>query len=340
MSKICPICGLENIDEANVCVNCGAKFQEIKPERTIMPEHQTNESTTPQYYGQSQQYTPKQSSNKMRILIAFIAIGVVISLLLVVFLNPLNTSQTLEVYTGSGPKVSLQSLTNGNAMAIPELGHTAVYGYYIAGTRIGEISYTTEDEITYQGEECLKITGVGSFNMDMYGYQMDFSYDYISYVSKSDYRLVYSEYNYEYTEPSTMEMTMIMSADKESGEITITTNGIDTVMKMPEEYWQLSDLSNNIYVGYEKDLTYTTESQGMETEVNMKISVKEKEDVTVKLGTFLDCYQIEIETEQNGITSTTTLWVNEEGITPKMEVDTGSGSVISMKIVFKLENYT
>jgi len=78
----------------------------------------------------------------------------------------------------------------------------------------------------------------------------------------------------------------------------------------------------------------------METEVNMKISVKEKEDVTVKLGTFLDCYQIEIETEQNGITSTTTLWVNEEGITPKMEVDTGSGSVISMKIVFKLENYT
>ena len=52
-----------------------------------------------------------------------------------------------------GPMASLQSIaTGGNALTTPDISHTAVYGYYLMGVKIGSISFTNIGEEYYEGE--------------------------------------------------------------------------------------------------------------------------------------------------------------------------------------------
>jgi hypothetical protein len=189
----------------------------------------------------------------------------------------------------------------------------------MGSSKVGDISFTSVGEQSYGGNQCNKITGDGNFYFEIYGQSMEANFDIDAYISQSDGILNYCEYSFEFCNPFSMDMDMILDIDKDNGEITITVDSslIDsqsTVIKTPDEYWECTILRDNLYVGYSKEVTYAMDVLGIDTEVSLKISVIGIEDVTVKKGTFEDCYIIQIDQEQAYSTSTSTIWVDEDGI--------------------------
>lgn len=358
MNKYCPICGIENLGEAVTCINCRANFQGIIPTNNTPDQQATYESGMPQYYGQTQQYTPKKSPKKIMSIIA-VAAALVISVFLIgSFLadGPFKDiddkyEDEYKIHVAGGPEANLESIVSGgNALTTPDIGHTAVYGYYMGYYRIGEISFTNMGEETYNGEYCEKIYGNGYLNFDVFGQAIGTDYDLSAFVTKADSILVHSVYSFYFNKPFKMDMEMTLDLNKENGEITITayssiTGSISTAIEVSDDYWNIKLLEENLYVGYIEEITYITSVAGYETTVTLRISVVGKEDVSVPKGTFEECYRIEIEQTETLTSSTTTqkIWITEDGICPKMEIigitSTFDYEEISEGMSIELEEY-
>jgi len=253
-------------------------------------------------------------------IIGIIAIIVVI-ILLVIFLVPStdNGIDKTKIYTGSGPQINLQSIATGNTIAIPELGHTAIYGFYMDSERVGDITYSTEEEEVYEGIDCYKITGNG----DMSGGFTGLRYDFLSYIAKSDNSLVFSRYTYYSGDTETNYTTRV---DKDTGKLITEVGGTEVVYTMPESFWEVSDLHDDLDLDYEKQITIKSEASGSEIEIIINISVSTIEDVNTPIGLFKDCYKVDMQIKQQTFTTTTSIWINDQGLTPKMEVYLTEGS--------------
>jgi hypothetical protein len=99
-------------------------------------------------------------------------------------------------------------------------------------------------------------------------------------------------------------------------------------------------LKDNLFVGYLKEVAYTINAMGFDTEVNLIISVTGQEDITVNQGTFEDCYKVEIQQVQGIVNSTSILWIDENGICPKMQLGASTTSSFSYEgMIIELEEY-
>jgi len=374
MYRYCSKCGCKCLENTKFCTSCGVELVQYSASTTpetvnnyndfeqqvsdTYEQPQPQQAVTPQYYPQQQDYSYQQKPSKLKPILAVIGaiaiVGMVIAILLFVPFNS-NTSTPNIEYITVGPKVSLQSLANGNTLVIPEVGFTGVYGYYTNGKKIGEISFTSEGYKIYDNEQCIKVVGDGYFDFSSTGQETSVNYEYNAYVANDDYNLKYLNMvlTYEFPEDFDfgwdMNTELTMEFDEDAGEITSSyaTNGADNsmVMKMSDEYWELSDMFTNLYVGYKKEFSYTMDYMGTSSEMTIKFEVTGQEDVTVSAGKFKDCYIVEYGQEYYGSFSTSsTVWVNENGIVPKMELagstsmtdtDTQSGTM-----VLQLESYS
>lgn len=353
MNKYCPLCGIENPKEAVYCGHCGARFDfRIQPNNTSFQQG-NNDSLKPQYNEKNQQYSiPKKPLKKYKPIIAIAVIGIVAiligALLMTGYLNDeaINDSYINKIHVKGGPKANIESIvSSGNALTTPAEGHTAVYGYYLSSSKIGEISFTTEGEEIYGGKQCNKITGGGNFNFNIYGQSVGANFDIGAYISKNDEILSNCRYSFDFNKPYNMNMDMILDIDKEEGEITVTIDSslmssTSTVIKVSDEYWECTLLEENLYIGYIKEVTYSMNAYGYDAEVNLKISVIGQEDVTVKKGTFEDCYIVQIDQEQGYATTTSKIWIDQDGICPKMQIGSNGSSSISYEgMTIELEEY-
>jgi hypothetical protein len=253
-------------------------------------------------------------SNYNKSILGIVTIIVVI-ILLVILLVPStdNDIDKTKIYTGSGPRINLQSITSGNTLAVPELGHTAIYGFYSDDERIGEITYSTEKEEVYEGTVCYKITGTG----DMSGGFTGLKYEFVSYIAKSDNSLVFSRYTYF---SGDIETNYTARSDRDTGKLITEVGGIEVVYTMPDSFWEVSDLHNDLDLDYEKQITMKSETGGPEIEILINITVSKIEDVNTPIGRFQDCYKLDLLIKQQIVTTTTSVWINDQGITPKMEI--------------------
>ena len=249
-------------------------------------------------------------SNNNKSIIGAIAIIVVIILLTIVITG---CTEETKIYNGSGPQINLQSIATGNTIAVPELGHTAVYGFYMNDERIGDITYSTEEEEIYEGIDCYKITGSG----DIPGGLSGTTYDFVCYSAISDNALVYSRYTY-YTDD--IETNYTARVDRETRKMITEVAGTEVVYTMPESFWEISDLYNDLDLDYEKQISIKSDTGGSEMEIILKITVSKIEDVNTPIGIFKDCFKVDMEIKQQAFTSTTSIWINDQGITPKIEV--------------------
>lgn len=381
MYRYCSKCGCKCLENTKFCTRCGVELVQYSASTTpeavnnyndfeqqvsdTYEQPQPQQAVAPQHYPQQQDYCNQRKPSKLKPILAVIGtiaiVGMVIAILLFVPFNSNNTTPNIG-YTTVGPKVSLQSLANGNTLVIPEVGFTGVYGYYTEGNKIGEISFTSEGYKIYNDEQCIKVVGDGYFDFSSTSQEASVNYGYNAYVANDDYNLKYLNMvlTYEFPEGLDFDMDLdtdvTMEFDEDKGEITssYTANGADNsiVMKMSDEYWELSDMFTNLYVGYKNEFLYTIqippssiETMEYSSEVTIKFEVTGQEDVTVPAGKFKDCYIVEYRQEYYGSFSTSsTVWVNENGIVPKMELagstsmtgtDTQSGTM-----VLQLESYS
>lgn len=355
MSKYCSKCGTKAFDDSLFCEKCGADLDQYTSPTTpetnnnhtdfeqqvadTYQQSQPQQVPNPQYYPQTQNYNTYQKPSKAKPIIAIVAtVAIVTMLIAVYFLVPFggNEEENVSIAT-EGPKVSLQSLANGNSMVIPKVGYTGVYGYYVDGTKIGEISYSSEGNQIYDGEECIKVTGAGDYTFDAVGQEIAITYTYDGYVANDDYNLKYLHFIISY---SGADVEMTMTYDEETGEITTEYSypgyvEQSMVMKMPDNYWEMTNIENILTVGYETEYTYSIDYSGIESETTIQLEVVEKNDVIVPAGKFKDCYKIEM--GQDSIT-TSIVWINEDGVVPTMEVPSESAGT-SGDLVMQLESY-
>ncbi len=350
MNKYCPVCGEKNSEEAAYCLNCGKKLDFIISENKSFEK---NESNDYQNYEENQTYKTTNKPIKKYKILTVISVISVVSILIGAFLisgsfydESINNPSINKIPVKGGPKFNIESIVNsGNALTLPDIGHTAVYGYYLSGVRLGEISFTNVGEENYNGEQCYKITGNGNFNFDIYGQSMEVDFNIDAYISKSDGRLVYFNYDFEINQPFNIDMDMIMDINKENGEITVTVDSSligssSTIIKTSDGFWDCTLLKDDLFVGYLKEVTYTTNVLGYDTDVSLIISVIGKEDVTVKKGTFEDCYIVQIDQDQGYVNSTSIIWIDGNGICPKMQIGSSSYSSISYEgMTIELEEY-
>lgn len=353
MNKYCPLCGIENPNEAVYCKHCGARFDIRAPLDFTSYQQENKNNIKPQYNEKNQQYSiPKKPLKKYKPVIAITVIGVV-AILIGAFLLPgyfddegINDTYINKIHVKGGPKANIESIVSGgNALTTPAEGHTAVYGYYLNSSKIGEISFTAIGEETYGGKQCEKIIGSGNFNFDIFEQSVGANFDIGAYISKSDGILANCRYSFDFNYPYNMNMDMILDIDKEEGEITVTVDSslmsiTSTVIKVTDDYWNCTLLEDNLYVGYIKEVAYIMNVYGYDAEVNLKISVIGQEDITVKKGTFEDCYIIQIDQEQGYATTTSRIWIDGEGICPKMQIGSSGSSSISYEgMTIELEEY-
>ena len=346
--KYCVMCGIENFDDAVFCNSCGAKFEENISTNTQSTNTATNQNPTPQYYGQP--YTPKPPSKNIKPSIAIIAIGITVvlifALLYVTGVFPGGaSSSSLKIPASGGPRGNLQSLTSGNTLVIPDIDHTAVFGYYVNGFRLGSLSFTNKGEESYLGETCYKIQGTGIIDLELYNQSIEMNININGYEVKSDSLLIYYNYdlNMEYLS-NVIDMIGTITVDKENGQITSTsysslTGSTSAVIEVPSDFWTKTNLQDNLYVGYFDEVNYTININGSETDVNIKISVNGQQDVTVTKGTFEDCYIVVIEQTIDSTTTTSYMWVDENFVCPKMQIPNSTASVGYGDLTMELEEY-
>jgi len=353
MNKYCSECGESNSDEASFCLNCGAELKQIYQQNKSYYNEKENQ---PVQYQENQAVSQYPVSNKptrnykfLTVISVIFISAVIIGAYLIsgyIFNEGTNNPSINKISVKGGPKFNIESIVNsGNALTTPEIGHTAVYGYYLIGEKLGEISFTNLGEEYYNGEQCYKITGEGSYNFEIYGQSMDLDYGINAYVSKSDGKLAYFYYDFNINQPFNIDMSMILDINKETGEITVTVDSSmigsqSTVIETSEDYWDCTLLKDDLFVGYLKEVAYTMSVMGIDTEVNLIISVTGQEDVTVNQGTFEDCYVVEIKQIQGYANSTSILWIDENGICPKMQLGGSTTSSISYEgMIIELEEY-
>ena len=353
MNKYCPDCGANNSDEAGFCLNCGVKLrQNYQKNNTYEKERDDQATSYPENQEVSQYPTTNAPTRNYKFLtvicVIFISAVIIGAYLISGFIltDGTNNPSIDKIPVKGGPKFNIESIVNsGNALTTPDIGHTAVYGYYMNGKKLGEISYTTIGQESYKGEQCYKIVGEGSYNFEIYGQSMNLDFDINAYVSTSDGKLAYFYYNFDIDQPFNIDMSMTLDINKENGEITVTVDSSlmesqSTVIETSEDYWDCTLLKDDLFVGYLKEIAYTMSVMGIETEVNLIISVTGIEDVTVNQGTFEDCYIIEIEQDQGFVSSTSTLWIDENGICPKMQLGGSSTYSINYEgMIIELEEY-
>jgi hypothetical protein len=356
--KYCPTCGMENIDDAVFCKSCGVKIG-VVPVANNQPVQKTPEQNmTIQSYAQPYPYALQHPSKSTKPIIAVAAIAVasivVIALLFATgFLNDglfdetSGSSDITKIPVTGGPTASLQSIaTGGNALTVPAEEHTAVYGYYMGGSKIGSISFTNVGEETYNGELCTKIEGGGNFDLEVESYSFDMAFDIEGYQSVNDESLQYCNYDFNIGYGTMiMDMTGTVSVDKENNEITstvyssMTDEEISTVIKVDDDFWSYTNLQGDLYVGYYNEITYSTSVGGYDIDSTLTISVTAQEDITVVKGTFEDCYKVEIEQEVQGMTTTSYIWVDENNVCPKMQVSNSAAAMGYGDFVIELEEY-
>ncbi|KYK20967.1 hypothetical protein AYK21_01065 [Thermoplasmatales archaeon SG8-52-2] len=353
MSKYCQDCGANNSNEAGFCLNCGTKLRQYYQENNLFEKEEDNQSIA---YQKNQEMSQQPISNaptknyKFLTVISVIFISaVIIGAYLIsgfIFTEGTSNPSINKVAVKGGPKINIESIVNsGNALTTPEIGHTAVYGYYMSGEKLGELSFTTVGQENYKGEQCYKIIGGGSYNFEIYGQSMDLGFDINAYVSKSDGKLAFFDYDFDINQPFNIDMSMTLDINKENGEITVTVDSSmmesqSTLIKTSEDYWDCTLLKDDLFEGYLKEVAYTMSVMGIETEVNLIISVTGVEDVTVNQGTFEDCYVVEIEQDQGIASSTSIIWIDEDGICPKMQLGGSSTSSFSYEgMIIELEEY-
>jgi len=353
MSKYCPDCGANNSDEAGFCLNCGAKLTHDFQQNNSHYEEVDNQSKAYQKNKEVNRYpisnAPSRNYKFITVISVIIISAVIIGAYLIsgfIFTNETNNPSINKVAVKGGPKFNIESIvSSGNALTTPDIGHTAVYGYYMNGEKLGEISFTNTGQENYKGEQCYNIIGGGSYNFEIYGQSMDLGFEINAYLSKSDGKLAYFYYDFDINEPFNIDMSMTLDINKENNEITVTVNSSlmesqSTIIETSEDYWDCTLLQDDLFVGYLKELAYTMSVMGIETEVNLIISVTGIEDVTVNQGTFEDCYVVEIEQEQGITSSISTLWIDENGICPKMQLGGSSTSSFGYEgMIIELEEY-
>lgn len=342
--KYCSICGVENINNALYCKNCGKKI--VKTANT------NNQSIT-----NSQNHKKTLGKTKPVILLSIIGIAAVIISALVfssgVFNGELFGGVDGSDYnpTGSkvpvagGPTASLQCIaTGGNALTTPYIGHTAVYGYYMNDTRIGSVSFTNTGEELYEGELCNKIIGSGTFDIEIYNLLIEMNFDIEGYESTYDSSLMYCGYDFTGGYAGfTVDMQGTVDVDKDNKEITSTvtssfTGTISTVIKVSDDFWTKTTFNDVLYVGYENEVSYTASAGGYDTPILLRISVIGQEDVTVEKGVFKDCFIVKIEQITGGITTTSYMWIDENNVCPKMQIS--NSAVIGYgNLTIELEEY-
>jgi hypothetical protein len=353
MSKYCPDCGANNSDEAGFCLNCGSKLKQYYQQNNSYYQKGDNESIqNPENQDVSKQpisNAPTRNYKFLTVISVIFISAVIIGAYLIsgfIFTDGTNNPSINKVAVKGGPKFNIESIvSSGNALTTPDIGHTAVYGYYMNGEKLGEMSFTTVNQENYKGEQCYKIVGDGSYNFEIYGQSMDLGFEIDAYVSKSDGKLAYFYYDFDINQPFNIDMSMTLDINKENGEITVTVDNSlmesqSTVIETSEEYWDCTLLQDDLFVGYLKEVAYSMSVMGIETEVNLIISVTGMEDVTVIQGTFEDCYVVEIEQDQGISSSTSTLWIDEDGICPKMQLGGSTTSSFSYEgMIIELEEY-
>ena len=353
MIKYCPECGVRNPEEARFCSSCCAKLNITNEQNNTHVQQKNNEGMMPQYYIKNQQYSiSKKAYSKYKIFTVISVIGVTAIVIGALFITgyfnfeEINEPYINKIHVKGGPRANIESIVSGgNALTTPEDGHTALYGYYMSGSKIGEISFTSIGKQIYSGSQCDKITGDGNFNFNMYGQLIEADFDIDAYISESDGILAYCKYSFDFFKPYNMDMDMILDINKDEGEITVTVDSslIDsssTVIKTSEEYWDCTILKDDLYVGYVKEVNYSMNVLGIDTKVSLKISVIGMEDVNVKKGTFKDCYVLQIDQQQAYSTATSILWIDKDGICPKMQLGNSGSSTISYEgMTIELEEY-
>ena len=351
--KYCNRCNVENLEKASFCINCGTKIDDIIKAENRPVNIQTNKNTQQQYYGQPYPYPLQPSSKNKKPIIAIIVICIATAIIIAsLFISGVftgggsNNFNINKIPVAGGPRGNLQSLaTGGNALTTPDIFHTAVYGYYMNGSKIGSISFTNKGEEYYLGKLCYKIEGGGIFDIQIYNQQLEMDFNINGYVTKSDLTLQY--YNYEFSvgyNGYSMDMSGTIYVDIESGKITLDIyssmiGSISKVIEVPNDFWTTTNLQDNLYVGYSNEVYYSTNVSGYNTDVSMKISVIGQEDVTVSKGTFEDCYIVKIEQTNGGTTTISYMWIDENNVCPKMQILNSSVPYGYGDLVIQLEEY-
>jgi len=353
MNKYCPNCGIKNPEDAGFCLNCGTKFVLDLQQNNKCYQESKNETNNYQGYEENKTNELTKKPIKKYGIFTIISVISVVSIIVGAYLisgslndEDINYPSIDKIPVKGGPKINIESIVNsGNALTVPEIGHIAVYGYYLSDVKLGEVSFTTVGEEYYNGEQCYKIIGEGNFNIEIYEQSMDVNFDIDAYISKIDGKLVYFYYSFNINQPFNIDMNMILDIDKDSGEITVTVDSdligsYSNVIKTSEEYWDCTLLKDDLFVGYLNEIAYTMSVMGIDTDVNLIISVTGQEDVTVKKGTYEDCYIVQIEQTQNYVKSTSTIWIDENGICPKMQLGSSTYSSIGYDgMIIELEEY-
>ncbi len=249
-----------------------------------------------------------------------------------------------------GPKINYGNLATGQMVAIPDIGYSALYGYYYEGKRVGYMNVTTLGYDTYKGSECINISGEGSLiiQKEIMGSMETFNvtYNFMVYNNKEDNTPRYSELIFTYTEPYDLIIVMVDEYDKEKNTVTSTfvTPGIAevTVTILPDDYWNISEEEENFKVGFTETINYITQildptSFQIKEELtsNIKLSIVSQEDIVVPYDEYENCYQLEIVKTQGENISTTKYWITKEGILPQMEIN-----IMDISGMFvKLEEY-
>jgi len=346
MVKFCPKCGTQNFENGIFCSSCGYRF-ESKITQTPQPQqthnNQLQQNPSEQYQQYNQYYPPVQSKPRnMKPILAIIAVAIAaIVITASVFLvftgnnSNSNTSNVQKIPVSGGPRVNMQSLASGSTQTVPEEGCTATYYCYYNGNKIGEITESCTGEMTYNGKNCLKGIGAGELQLEIMGSSVSTTYEYIVYYEKDTLAMVYMTSTYSYTEPYPITMTVTTDYDESSSQIITTTTYLgqtsSSVTTVPSNYWELDDeLVNNLYVGYSTEVSYTVDVDGYESDVTMAISITGIEDVTVPQGTFEGCYVIEIDAGSSLISIK--IWMNENGIVPKLTTSMLSLSDITLEL--------
>ena len=369
--KYCPMCGVENIGTACFCKSCGKKIGENIINNNQPVQAPPNQNMSLQAYGQPYPYSLQPPHRNMKPFIAIAGVGialiVVFALLLTsgVFTSGLlggndgsggvsgaggcgGGTGTTKIAVAGGPTASIQSIaTGGNALTTPAVSHTAEYGYYLSGEKIGSISFTNTGEEYYGGELCNKIIGDGSFNFDIYNQDIGMSFDIEGYESTYDSSLMYCDYDFAISyDAFSFSMQGTVDVDKYSNEITSTLESsmpeidtVTTVITVSDDFWTKTSFQDNLYIGYVNEVYYTATAWGYDTSVLLSISVTGQEDVAVGKGTFTDCYVVKIEQDAGVTTTTSYMWIDENGVCPKMLISNSAAAMGYRDLIIELEEY-
>lgn len=342
--KNCSICGIENIDNAIYCKNCGKKIV-----RTA------NSNNQPIQTSQSNKIT--LGKIKPIVLLSVVGIAVILISAFIFASGVLNEElfggakgsnynpTSNKIPAAGGPTASLQCIaTGGNALTTPYIGHTAVYGYYMNDTRIGSVSFTNTGEELYEGELCNRIVGSGTFDIEVYNLGIEMSFEIEGYESIYDSSLMYCGYDFTGGYAGfNVEMQGTVDVDKDNKEITSTvtssfTGTISTVIKVTDDFWSKTNFNDILYVGYVNEVSYTASAGEYDTPILLRISVIGQEDVIVKKGIFEDCFIVEIEQITGGTTTTSYMWIDENNVCPKMQISNSAGIGFG-DLTIELEEY-